>query len=149
MKKLFILLTVAALAASCEGPMGPPGPQGPAGSLSKKTYFLDVAKKDWIRVPATGPFQYYYYRFEDIEEMTKYVFDEGFYYAYIDYDDVENFLVSEGMGMTIYNKDSDGTLWEQNVACSFAEKEITLYVRYSDFVDRRPNDLYFRCVIFW
>lgn len=148
MKKLFLIIAVAAIAFACEGPMGPMGPQGPAGNANK-VYFDDIelGEDDWKR--AYDDAGVYYYGVIDMPELTPAILYSGLYQLTWRSRD-NNVEFREGLAVTIYHNDDNGR-WSETISCIYSVGSVEVQIRYSDMAEDVTPTRYmeFQFVAFW
>lgn len=79
MRKIFTILAMALLAASCRGPAGPAGPPGRDGEPGAYWRIKDFDIINWTEVED----ELFYAQF-NFPELTKFIYDNGIVLAYIE-----------------------------------------------------------------
>ncbi len=138
MKKLFLLMIVAAFAVSCEGPMGPVGPAGKVNKVWNSD--LKVLKNQWqTGDDIIGPFYFFDLQIPQLDrEMIN---GDGLYQLMLRYKD-DGYEIRQTLETTIYHTEDDGYLWSENISAQFQEGWARVLIRYSDFdMNRTPPDI--------
>ncbi len=168
MKKAVLLLTAVLFMFGCEGPMGPEGPEGPMGRTGSQgaqgpqgpqgedgygtnwyVASITVKESEWKIKGVPGELNSYFYVYKPLDQLTKYIYDNGSVIAYIQTDkDVKN-----GMPYVLHlgeAGDNKEFLWTQTYDFDFYEGGIGFYVTYSDFNTQiRPGTETFHVILMW
>ncbi len=155
MKKLFLILAVAALIASCddgwnEGWDDGHGNDGGVHKIVVGSNELFINPDEWTEYEINGAFDHYYHDF-NMPEITSLVLNYGFYHTYWEREE-DDALVQEGEGATMYKSYEDNDTGEmiyysETITCDYSLGLLRVHFRTSDFTKAKPADrLYFRFV---
>ena len=130
MRKIFTILAMALLAASCRGPAGPAGPPGRDGEDGEPGAYWRIMDFDIINWTEVED-EFFYAQF-DFPELTKFIYDNGIVLAYIE---------TEGkyqtpLPFTRYKQeviDEQLYFWEEHLDFEYEIGKITFYLTPSDF----------------
>lgn len=145
MKKLFMILGVVMLTASCMGPAGPQGPPGRDGvGVTKYVIDFTVFERDWRKeYDPNGLFLYWYYDIP-VRELTLDVMDYGAMLAYVCNGDIQELM------QTVVFNEYDGQPFQGKWAAEFSPGEVRVMYQESDFMNENvsPGTARFRIVLF-
>ena len=146
MKRLFVvLMTVAGLFASCEGPAGRDGAEA---YWFVKVYTIN--SNDWRLVGGVDQLDSRYEAKISIKELDKDLYENGLVSCYM-FQRTNNVEVQTPLPFTIpYGKKNGNKedLWTETYSFECAPGFITFYVYYSDFyTSNRPPSTSFRVVL--
>ena len=145
MKKLFLLLTVAYLFASCEGP---------AGKDALETYWFvktyTINANQWQLVNGEDQLNSYFRASISIPELDRDIYEKGHVFCYM-FQSIDGREVQTLLPFTAPYGDVKGNteiLWTETYAYDYSPGRITFYINYSDFyTSNRPSDKSFRVVL--
>jgi hypothetical protein len=142
----------AALFTACEGPAGPPGKDGLNG-LTSEWYTISLSVEQWQLAGERNQIgSYYYCLFNDIEQLTEYIYDEGLILCYYEYIDEFGDRVMSPLPFTLYNIEViEGVEYPYAVQFSYdvTPGSIVLKLTYSDFLTsaQPPQPCLFKLVL--
>lgn len=141
MKKLFLILFIATLTASCTDD---------SNDLQLKIINLVVNKKDWVvNTNPDGSNRFYSYNIK-LPEISSAVFNRGTLTTYVVLDNAQQALPYVRHFEEKNTQDNTWYTWTRTVDCDYAVNEMNIYVTNSDFAENDiPGTMNFRVVLMW
>lgn len=148
---IFTAAILAVLFTSCEGPMGPAGP-----GTSWQVINLAVGADDWTYSNVANN-NYYYAVFDNIPELSSFVYDEGLVQCYIEFNAGTSTASQQLLPYVRHHEvyvesESQWATYTQTIDYEYGQGGLTLYVTNSDFVYdaiSTPGAMNFRLVLMW
>ncbi|MDR0874468.1 MAG: hypothetical protein LBN27_13560 [Prevotellaceae bacterium] len=140
MKKIFLLLLVAVLAAACEGPTGPPGRNG----LDAERIIIPVTIFNTVWRESPPNESLYYQASVPVPALTPSIRDNGTILVYRDFGNGYQQILP-----FTRHKEKGNVRWTQTIDYEFTDGQINFYVTNSDFIADPPETMYFRVVLIW
>ncbi|MBR1630855.1 MAG: hypothetical protein IJ680_03285 [Paludibacteraceae bacterium] len=158
MKRIFYLLAIGLLVASCRGEEGPMGPQGPRGqngldgSVQIGVYDYYVSSSEWLKTNQSD--NNYWYADFDIPELTSDIYNNGVVQIYREYDtgtaDASQVLLPATRHYEYLQDEATNTwgIYSETTDYEYWVGRFSVYVTPNDFnFDLAPDDMQLRVVL--
>ncbi|WP_106829096.1 hypothetical protein [Parabacteroides pacaensis] len=146
MKKLLLLMLVAFVAMSCEGPTGPQGPPGGAQKVYVGEY--TIHDSDWESYLTEDGFVNYTYVFDDKNILEDYYID-GVAVGYIYLVDGQKNELKEPLPYTESYIDGAGKACTAHYTFDFMPGSIAFHIRTDSSRPKTPPTTTFQVVMTW
>lgn len=116
---------------------------------------VKIKPTDWERVPEDMNLPFVCYKATvDMPEIGLYQYELAMVNVYNEYQigekDNKKIYAQAPLPYTIHNLDEEGKEWSENLSYDFTMGDVTFYIEYSDFKERRIADTYYyRVILTW